>query len=230
MEFLTPSIRSLLINGCLIILALTLFYSFLIMIGGNNVFEKAKKNKSIVYVPVLNLFAILEIVDMSSFWGILFFIPVFNLLSLSIMFYKLGSVFNTSFKFKIGLVLFPICFYPLLAYGEYKYKVSDEEFFKALDNAKGESINLLTPEEIKEQNNVEEDKNAVNVDSIFKSDAVLREKVDPYKAQKVDGLEDNVVSDVVENPFKPIEIVKPPEQIKETNEKEEKQNKFLNNK
>ena len=227
MEFLTPSIRSLLINGCLIILALTLLYSLLIMIGGNNIFEKAKKNKSIVYYPILNLFAVLEIVDMSSFWGILFFVPIFNLLSLSMMFYKLGVVFNTSFKFKIGLVAFPICFYPLLAYGEYKYKVSDEEFFKALDNAKGESINLLTPEEIKEQNKVEEDKNVVNVDSIFKSDAVLREKPEPYKAQKVDGLEENSVSDEVENPFKPIEIVKPPEQIKETNEKEEKHKKFM---
>ena len=86
MEFLTPSIRSLLINGCLIILALTLLYSLLIMIGGNNIFEKAKKNKSIVYYPILNLFAVLEIVDMSSFWGILFFVPIFNLLSLSMMF------------------------------------------------------------------------------------------------------------------------------------------------
>ena len=229
MEFLTPSIRSLLINGCLILLALTLVYSILIMVGGTKIFEKAKKNKTTVYFPILNLFAVLEIVDMSSFFGILFFIPVFNILSMSIMFYKLGNVFNTSFKFKIGLVLFPLCFYPLLAYGEYKYKISDEEYFKALDDAKPENINLLTDEEIKEQNTVSEEKTEVNVDSIFKSDAVLREKVGPYKAQKVDNPEPKALEDeLAVNPFKPIDIVKPPEQIKEdATETEEKQNKFI---
>lgn len=226
-DILTPSIKSLLINGCLVILAFTLLYSIILMIGGTHIFEKAKKNKISAYFPILNLFVVLEMVDMSSFWGILFFIPIFNLVALSIMSYKLGTVFNTSFKFKIGLVVFSLCFYPLLAFSDYKYKISDEEYFKALDNAKDESINLLTPEDIKEENNVVEEPKE-KIDSVFKGEWELKEKVGPYKAQKIENSDnEKLESEEVENPFKPIEIVKAPEQIKVEEKVEETHNKFI---
>lgn len=226
----TPSVRSLLINGCLIILGLTAFASLLLMVGGDKLFEKAKKNKLSVYFPILNLFFMLEIVEMSSFWGILFFVPVFNLLSLGLMFYRLGVIFNAPNSYKFGLVLFPLCYYPLLAFGDFKYKISDEEYFKALDNAKAENINLLTDEEIKEQNNsvVEEPKE--NIDSVFKSDMQLKDPVKPYVAQKIDVLNSKPISEEVENPFKPISVVTPPSKIEEENIKsEEKENKFVEN-
>lgn len=224
-DFLTPSIISLLINGCLIILALTLLYTIVLMIGGSSIFLRAKKNKTTAYYPIINLFGILEIVDMSSFWGILFFIPILNLVALAIMSYKLGTVFNTSFKFKMGLIFLPICFYPLLSYSDYKYKISDEEYFKALDSAKGESINLLTDEEIKEQNTMEEEEEN-NVDSVFKSDIKLKEQVTPYKAQKVDVLEPTKEETIeMENPFKPIELVQPEKKEEQKKEEVVKDNK-----
>ena len=68
-----------------------------------------------------------EIDELSSFLGILFFMPFTNLIILAIAFWKLGTIFNTSVGYKIGLVLLPIVFYPLLASSDKKYKAIDEE-------------------------------------------------------------------------------------------------------
>ena len=66
-------------------------------------------------------------------------------------------------------------------------KISDEEYFKALDNAKDESINLMTQDEINAENNEIVDEGPI-VDSVFKSDLQLMEKPAPYKAAKIDLL------------------------------------------
>ena len=87
------------------------------MVGGNKIFKKASKKPSTAYYPVLNLFTLLEITETSTFLGILFFVPVVNVVVLSILFYRLGTAFNTSKIFKIGLAVLPIIFYPILALG-----------------------------------------------------------------------------------------------------------------
>lgn len=222
---------TIIVNILLIFLALTVCYSVLFMVGGKKIFEKAQKNGMQAYFPIINLFVLLEITDMSTFLGILFFIPIVNIIILSILLFKLGTVFNCKTGFKFGLIFFAICFYPLLAFSEKQYKLTDEEYFKALDNAKGESINLMTQDELKEENNaiVEE----INVDSVFKSDIDLKEKVAPYKAAKIDilGMEKLKNSTKEENIFEPIrelkEIPKVVEGGEDTKEETEKQtNKF----
>ncbi len=218
---MTQSTINIIVNACLIVLAMTLTRSIILMIGGSNILKKANKKTNQSYYPIINLFVLLDIIDMSTFFGILLFIPVINLIILSIMFWKLGTVFNVSIGYKIGLVFFPICFYPLLAFSDKQYKVTDEEYFKALDNAKGDSINLMTTEEIKEQNNVivEEPK----VDSVFKSDISMMEKVSPYKAAKIDLIDiDKLNNEEVmeDNLLKPIDVVAPPAPVEE--KKEEK--------
>ena len=143
---------------------------------------------------------------------------------LSILFYRLGTAFNTSKIFKIGLAVLPIIFYPILALGNKQYKLNDEEYFKALDNAKGESINLMTQEEIKAENSAPIEEKP-QVDSIFKSNIEMMEEVAPYKAAKIDilGMEKLKQATPQEDMFKPIEQVSPPEQIKEEEEEEKKQ-------
>ena len=150
---MSPSTINTLVTVVFIVLGITFTRSILIMLGGKNIFKKAHKGEKTAYYPIINLFTMLEIVDMSIFWGILFFVPGVNLIVLMIMSYKLGTVFNTSFGFKMGLVFLPICFYPLLFISDKQYKISDEEYFKALDNAKDESINLMTQDEINAENN-----------------------------------------------------------------------------
>lgn len=212
----------------LIMLSMTFTRSILVMIGGNKLFKKASKKETTAFYPIVNLFTLLDITETSTFLGILFFVPIVNVVVLSILFYRLGSSFNTSMFYKIGLVVLPIVFYPLLAYGDKAYKLNDEEYFKALDNARGESINLMTQEEIKAENNAPVDEKPP-VDSIFKSNIEMMEKVAPYKAAKVDllGMEKLKQSTPQEEMFKPIEQVEPPKPVEEESEKEKKpQSKF----
>ncbi len=207
----------------LIMLTMTFTRSILVMIGGKNLFKKASKKESTAFYPVVNLFTLLDITETSTFLGILFFVPIVNVIVLSILFYRLGSSFNTSLSYKIGLVVLPIIFYPMLAFGDKAYKLNDEEYFKALDNAKGESINLMTQEEIKAENNAPVEEKP-QVDSIFKSNIEMMEEVAPYKAAKVDllGMEKLKQSTPQEDMFKPIEQVEPPKPVREQSEEEKK--------
>lgn len=212
----------------LVMLSMTFTRSILVMVGGKNLFKKASKKESTAFYPLVNLFTLLDITETSTFLGILFFVPIVNVVVLSILFYRLGSAFNTSMFYKIGLVVLPIVFYPMLAFGEKAYKLNDEEYFKALDNAKGESINLMTQEEIKAENNAPIEEKP-HVDSIFKSDIEMMEEVAPYKAAKVDllGMEKLKQSTPQEDMFKPIEQVEPPKPVEEEPEEQKKpQSKF----
>ena len=216
---MSPSTINTIVTVVFIVLGITFTRSILIMLGGKNIFKKAHKGEKTAYYPIINLFTMLEIVDMSIFYGILFFVPGINLIILAIMSYKLGTVFNTTFGFKMGLVFLPICFYPLLFISDKQYKISDEEYFKALDNAKGESINLMTQDEINAENNEIVDEGPI-VDSVFKSDLQLMEKPAPYKAAKIDllGMEKEKAMSKEENIFEPIEVKEPPKPIKEDGE------------
>lgn len=212
----------------LVMLSMTFTRSILVMVGGKNLFKKASKKESTAFYPLVNLFTLLDITETSTFLGILFFVPIVNVVVLSILFYRLGSAFNTSMFYKIGLVVLPIVFYPMLAFGDKAYKLNDEEYFKALDNAKGESINLMTQEEIKAENNAPIEEKP-HVDSIFKSDIEMMEEVAPYKAAKVDllGMEKLKQSTPQEDMFKPIEQVEPPKPVEEEAEEQKKpQSKF----
>ena len=114
--------------------ALPIGRSIITMIGGKNVFRKVYKNENSSFIPILNLFSMLEIGDVSTFWGILFFVPFLNLIPLMLMGVGVGKNFNCSMGFTIGLVLLPFIFYPLLAFSDKSYKVNDEQYFKALDS------------------------------------------------------------------------------------------------
>ena len=168
-----------------IVWILSLGRSAIIMIGGKNVFRKAYKNEGSAFIPVLNLFYMLEIADVSTFFGILFFVPFFNLVPLMLMGVGLGKNFKCDAGFTVGLVLFPFIFYPMLAFSDKSYKVNDEQYFRALDSVRGENLNLMTQEEVNLQNtSVVEEENPV--DSIFKSDIQQMEQAAPYKAAKID--------------------------------------------
>ena len=196
-----------------VIWMLTFLRSILIMLCGSKIFKKASKGEKTAYYPILNLFTMLEVADISSYFGILLFIPVLNIIVLDMMSIKLGKVFNTNIGFIIGLTLFPLMFYPLLAVSDKHYKITDEAYFKAMDSARGDSINLMTEEEIKQINEtVVEEK---EVDSIFKSDIELKaqEVTVPYKATKIDLL----VLEKLKNSSQEDELLKPIKRLDESN-------------
>ena len=185
--------------------------SIIIMIGGKNVFRKAYKNENSSLIPILNLFSMLEIGDVSTFWGILFFVPFLNLIPLMLMGVGIGKSFNCSMGFIIGLVVLPFIFYPMLAFSDKSYKVNDEEYFKALNSVRGNDMNLMINDEPLSQidniSNQEESK----IDSIFKSDLALMEEAPAYKAQKLDNNVLDNIDSLTNNydEFAPIKKVEP---------------------
>lgn len=212
------------VNFSLLTLLYTVLYSIIVIIFGKTIFKKAKKDVKSYKIPFLNLFTLLEIVDMTSYFGVLLFIPILNFIPLVMMSYKLGKVFKTSFMFKLGLLLLPIIFIPLLSKGNYKYKADLEEKFLGLESVKQDNVNLLTQEDIKEVNNaVERENNEKKVDSIFKGEFELKEKPAPYKAKTLNKEEMDNKSDIVHNPFEPIKKVnnKDINEVKNTKKQED---------
>ena len=169
----------------IIIWLLTLGRSIIIMCGGNKLFDKALKGGKTAFFPIINLFVMLEIADVSTFLGILLFIPGINLIILLLMSYKIGRVFDKSAGFTMGLMFLPFIFYPLLFRSDLKYKYRDENYFLALDSARADSINLMTEDEIQQLNNIKEIEEPV-VDSIFKSQIEMIEPVEAYRASRLD--------------------------------------------
>ncbi len=177
---------NLLAEILIIALSMTLLYSILIMIGGNKIFKKANQKEITAYYPILNLFTMLEITDTSIYLGILFFVPIINIIAISIMLYKLGSVFHTSTMYKIGLVILPILCYPILAFGNNQYKASSGK--NDFTNMKVDDINLMTQAELDKLNASIPEDTTPKVDSIFKGVVQVEESAQPYKAVRADIL------------------------------------------
>lgn len=214
---MNPSTINIIVITCLILLSMTFVDSIVVTIGGKKLFKKAQKNEKSALYPIANLFTILEMSEMSTFYGILFFVPVVNCVVLIIMFYKLGGEFDTSTSYKLGLALLPIVFFPLLANSDKQYKLADEEYLLKLDSAKDESINLLSDAELKEKFKSEDEAPDEKVDSIFKSEIQMMEEVSPYKAKRNDFVE--MVNEPKKN--EKIEFVEL-ENDKKTDKKDEK--------
>ena len=113
----------------------------------------------------------------------------------------------------------------MLFFGDKQYKVSDEEYFKALNDVRGESINLMTDEEIKaEESNIEEEN--INVDSIFKSNIKLEEAPEKYRAVKIDLLNQNPLNNKDEMNME--DLLKPQTPVTTSNDINNNQNNVTN--
>ena len=216
----------------LIIWLLTLGRSLLIMIGGSRIIKKASKNEKTAMYPIINLFTMLEVVDISTFFGILLFVPGINVIILLWMSYKLGFVFNTGIGYRIGLMILPIVFYPALAFSNKSYKLTDEEYFKALDNTGSKITSLETEETIdipEPTDNLEQfEEKEEAIDSVFKSNFEQAEKAAPYKAVKIDllGMEKLKENDGIDDVFKPEENEHVKKESVEPQKNEEKKKEF----
>lgn len=194
----------------IIIWFFTLIRSLIIMLGGNKLFDKAMKGGSTAFIPVINLFVMLDIGNVSTFLGILLFIPFVNLIILALMSYKIGKAFEKSTGFTLGLIFLPVIFYPTLFRSNLVYKYRDENYFLALDSARADNINLMSEEEVKDLSQTTKFKDE-QVDSIFKSQLEMTEAAPSYRASRIDAETLNKMDnlDYDDNLFTPIERIEP---------------------
>lgn len=161
--------------------SVTLLFSVLISLTCNNIFKVMGKNKMQGYIPVYNLFNLLDIVNLNRMCFILLVLPLSNILMIYIILYRISIIFHTNKTFSVGLLVMPVLFLPMLNFSNKldvrpRKEVEEEELKKS-------SINLMTDEELKELNNSQSEE--IKVDNVFKRSVDVKEEVPTFKANKI---------------------------------------------
>ena len=96
--------------------------SFLIVwISWFKIFSKAGQAGWKAFIPFLNFFVFTKVVEKPVWWiAIYLIIPIGYLLSAI----QIGKLFGKSIMYIVGLILLPVFFFPLLAFGKSEYKNS----------------------------------------------------------------------------------------------------------
>ena len=85
------------------------------------IFTKAGRPGWAAIIPIYNVFVALQIAGMSGWWLIAFLIPLINIIAAILLAVNLAAAFGRGVLFAIGLLLLPIIFYPILAFGDSRY-------------------------------------------------------------------------------------------------------------
>jgi len=93
----------------------------LVIVSLWKIYEKAGKPGWASIVPIYNTIVLLDIVGKPWWWIFLFMIPIVNIVFAIWMINLLSKSFGKDVGFTIGLILLPVIFYPILAFGDAKY-------------------------------------------------------------------------------------------------------------
>lgn len=85
-------------------------------------FTKAGQPGWATLIPIYNAYVMLKISGKPGWWLILLFIPLINLIISIMALIGLARNFGKGGGFAIGLLLLPIIFYPILAFGDDEYQ------------------------------------------------------------------------------------------------------------
>lgn len=79
------------------------------------IFKKSGKEGYKAFIPIYNVYVLMQIVDMQGWMILLYFVPLVNLFAMALLSVKVANTFNKGAGFAIGILFFPYIFYPLLA-------------------------------------------------------------------------------------------------------------------
>ena len=98
-----------------------LLIAVLMIVSMWKIFTKAGQPGWAAIIPFYNLFILLRISGRPEWWIILWLIPCVNIVIQILVYLDLARVFGKSTGFGVGLILLPIVFFPLLAFGDAEY-------------------------------------------------------------------------------------------------------------
>ena len=102
----------------LILLLFTSLTILIVLISWFKIFSKAGQAGWKALVPFFNIFIYTKIVNKPIWWFIIYLIiPIGYILSA----FEVSKFFGKNLIFSIGLILFPIVFFPLLAFGKAEF-------------------------------------------------------------------------------------------------------------
>jgi len=87
------------------------------------IFEKAGQPGWVSIIPIYNAIVLLKILQKPEWWVILYFIPLASTVIGIIVSIALAESFGKDTGFALGIILLPIVFYPILAFGDSEYSV-----------------------------------------------------------------------------------------------------------
>lgn len=93
-----------------------------VLVGMWKVFVKANKPGWAALVPIYNLFVLAEVGGKPSWWAILLFVPLVNLIVFVVICMGVAKNFGKNELYGIGLALLGFIFFPLLGFGNARYR------------------------------------------------------------------------------------------------------------
>jgi len=82
-------------------------------------------------IPIYNVYLMMKIAGKPGWWLILMFVPIVNIIIGIIATIGIANNFGKGGGFAVGLILLPIIFYPMIAWGDAAYVGSETPAFEA---------------------------------------------------------------------------------------------------
>ncbi len=102
---------------------IVMFGIALVVIAGMwKTFVKAGKPGWACLVPLYNVWILLQIADRPTWWILLLFIPLVNLIVAIIVSISIANRFGKGTGFGLGLMFLGFIFYPILGFGDDRYQ------------------------------------------------------------------------------------------------------------
>lgn len=105
-----------------VILLVELALVIAIIAGIWKIFVKAGKPGWAAIIPIYNLVVMLEIIGKPLWWILLYFIPCVNIIVSILVAVELAKCFGQGAGFAVGMILLPFIFYPILGFGDSRYR------------------------------------------------------------------------------------------------------------
>ena len=102
----------------IIYFAIVIFYIYVLW----QVYTKAKQPGWGCIIPIYDVYLLLKIAGKPGWWLLLFFIPLVNIVIALLVYLGIAENFGKSAAFGIGLFFLGFIFFPILAFGDAKYK------------------------------------------------------------------------------------------------------------
>lgn len=116
-----------------------------------SIFKKIGHKTFVAFIPVYNIMTLLSILKIPQWMVLIMFIPFVNIIGLTFMTiligYKLGTFCRKNILIKLGLMLLPFVFYPLLAFIEIDIsdsKLDNNVQFKEKEEFVLESVDFIS--------------------------------------------------------------------------------------
>ena len=103
------------------VMAVPLIIGLFMLICLARIFSKAGKAGWKVLIPIYNTYVLYDIIYENGWKMFLIVVPILGQILGLILMFRLAKCFNKGFGFGLGLLLLPIIFLPILAFGKAEY-------------------------------------------------------------------------------------------------------------